>query len=137
MSDADLGLPFGKFLVLCFSNYATGDQLAPCGHSLQRDCVQCYGFGSMVTSLQFSAVKMFSVCWPSSILDSNASAAYLLSDVAAVYDNEPTRAISYALNSKEYKDQIGDKPLLSESDEFVYDNEPNWGGFGSVESDSG
>lgn len=34
--------------------------------------------------------------------------------VIAVYDNEPTSIISYALSSKEYKDWVTDKPYMSE-----------------------
>lgn len=83
-----------------------------------------YSFGDMVIFLQYSTVKMFSIGLPSSTLEySNTSAASLLSDAAAVNDNEPpTWAISHALNSREYKDQIGNEPLFSESDASVYDD---------------
>lgn len=43
MSDAAWGLSFGKFLELSFSNHATANRVAPCGHSLQRDCLRYYG----------------------------------------------------------------------------------------------
>lgn len=43
MSDAAWGLSFGKFLELSFSNHATGNRVASCGHSLQRDCLRFYG----------------------------------------------------------------------------------------------
>ncbi|KAL1812713.1 hypothetical protein ACET3Z_022778 [Daucus carota] len=39
MSDATWSLPFGKFLELSFSNHATANGVASCGHSLQRDCL--------------------------------------------------------------------------------------------------
>lgn len=44
MSDAAWGLSFGKFLELSFSNHATGNRVANCGHSLQRDCLRFYGY---------------------------------------------------------------------------------------------
>ncbi|CAI8616168.1 unnamed protein product [Vicia faba] len=37
------GLSFGKFLELSFSNRATADRVANCGHSLQSDCLRFYG----------------------------------------------------------------------------------------------
>jgi len=43
MSDAAWGLSFGKFLELSFSNHATANRVATCGHSLQRDCLRYYG----------------------------------------------------------------------------------------------
>ncbi|KAF2609038.1 hypothetical protein F2Q68_00046250 [Brassica cretica] len=43
MSDAAWGLSFGKFLELSFSNHATANRVASCGHSLQRDCLRFYG----------------------------------------------------------------------------------------------
>jgi 1-phosphatidylinositol-3-phosphate 5-kinase len=44
MSDAAWGLSFGKFLELSFSNHATANRIANCGHSLQRDCLRFYGY---------------------------------------------------------------------------------------------
>jgi hypothetical protein len=44
MSDAAWGLSFGKFLELSFSNHATANRIASCGHSLQRDCLRFYGY---------------------------------------------------------------------------------------------
>lgn len=44
MSDAARGLSFGKFLELSFSNRATANRIACCGHSLQRDCLRFYGY---------------------------------------------------------------------------------------------
>lgn len=43
MSNAAWGLSFGKFLELSFSNHATANRVATCGHSLQRDCLRFYG----------------------------------------------------------------------------------------------
>lgn len=43
LSDAAWGLSFGKFLELSFSNHATANRVASCGHSLQRDCLRFYG----------------------------------------------------------------------------------------------
>ena len=43
MSDAAWGLSLGKFLELSFSNHATANRIASCGHSLQRDCLRFYG----------------------------------------------------------------------------------------------
>lgn len=44
MSDAAWGLSFGKFLELSFSNHATANRVASCGHSLQKDCLRYYGY---------------------------------------------------------------------------------------------
>lgn len=48
MSHAALGLSFGKFLELSFSNHATANRIASCGHSLQRDCLRFYGYVVMM-----------------------------------------------------------------------------------------
>lgn len=50
MSDAAWGLSFGKFLELSFSNHATANRLASCGHSLQRDCLRFYGYVACLRS---------------------------------------------------------------------------------------
>lgn len=44
MSDSAWGLSFGKFLELSFSNHATANRIAGCGHSLQKDCLRYYGY---------------------------------------------------------------------------------------------
>jgi 1-phosphatidylinositol-3-phosphate 5-kinase len=44
MSRAAWGLSFGKFLELTFSNHTTANRVAPCGHSLPRDCLRFYGY---------------------------------------------------------------------------------------------
>lgn len=98
MSDAAWGLSFGKFLELSFSKYATGNRVANCGHSLQRDCLRFYGyvtfpldavsicmvlaqtmisllplsfdrFGSMVAFFQYSPISIFCVRLPPPILE--------------------------------------------------------------------
>ncbi|CAL9102543.1 unnamed protein product [Musa textilis] len=69
MSDAAWGLSFGKFLELSFSSHATANRVASCGHSLPRDCLRFYGFGSMVAFFHYSPVDILSVCLPPSVLD--------------------------------------------------------------------
>ncbi|KAL1807694.1 hypothetical protein ACET3Z_024684 [Daucus carota] len=64
MSDAAWGLSLGKFLELSFSNHATANRVASCGHSLQRDCLRYYGFGSMVAFFRYSHIDIYSVCLP-------------------------------------------------------------------------
>ncbi|OWM86229.1 hypothetical protein CDL15_Pgr011053 [Punica granatum] len=72
MSDAAWGLSFGKFLELSFSNHATANRIATCGHSLQRDCLRYYGFGSMVAFFRYSPIDILSVCLPPSMLEFNS-----------------------------------------------------------------
>ncbi|QCD82988.1 1-phosphatidylinositol-3-phosphate 5-kinase [Vigna unguiculata] len=69
MSDAAWGLSFGKFLELSFSNHATANRVATCGHSLQRDCLRYYGFGSMVAFFRYSPIDILSVHLPPSVLE--------------------------------------------------------------------
>ncbi|PIN09518.1 Phosphatidylinositol-4-phosphate 5-kinase [Handroanthus impetiginosus] len=69
MSDAAWGLSFGKFLELSFSNHATGNRVASCGHSLQRDCLRFYGFGSMIAFFQYSPINILSVLLPPPVLE--------------------------------------------------------------------
>ncbi|KAK7252010.1 hypothetical protein RIF29_35680 [Crotalaria pallida] len=69
MSDAAWGLSFGKFLELSFSNHATANRVASCGHSLQRDCLRFYGFGSMVAFFRYSPIDILSVHLPPSALE--------------------------------------------------------------------
>ncbi|KAF9592335.1 hypothetical protein IFM89_014261 [Coptis chinensis] len=69
MSDAAWGLSFGKFLELSFSNHATANRVASCGHSLQRDCLRFYGFGRMIAFFHYSPIDILSVCLPPSLLD--------------------------------------------------------------------
>ncbi|KAI4357676.1 hypothetical protein L6164_001610 [Bauhinia variegata] len=69
MSDAAWGLSFGKFLELSFSNHATANRVATCGHSLQRDCLRYYGFGNMVAFFRYSPIDVLSVHLPPSMLE--------------------------------------------------------------------
>ncbi|KAH1122599.1 hypothetical protein J1N35_005759 [Gossypium stocksii] len=69
MSDAAWGLSFGKFLELSFSNHATANRVATCGHSLQRDCLRFYGFGNMVAFFRYSPIDILSVHLPPSTLE--------------------------------------------------------------------
>ncbi|KAJ4792906.1 1-phosphatidylinositol 3-phosphate 5-kinase [Rhynchospora pubera] len=69
MSNAAWGLSFGKFLELSFSNHTTANRVAGCGHSLQRDCLRFYGFGSMVAVFRYSPVDILSVKVPPSVMD--------------------------------------------------------------------
>ncbi|PON78735.1 Chaperonin Cpn60/TCP-1 family [Parasponia andersonii] len=71
MSDAAWGLSFGKFLELSFSNHATANRIATCGHSLQKDCLRYYGFGSMVAFFRYSPIDILSVHLPPSVLEFN------------------------------------------------------------------
>ncbi|XP_074295587.1 putative 1-phosphatidylinositol-3-phosphate 5-kinase FAB1C [Silene latifolia] len=73
MSDAAWGLSFGKFLELSFSNHATANRVASCGHSIQRDCLRFYGFGSMVAFFHYSPIDILTVHLPPSVLEFNGS----------------------------------------------------------------
>ncbi|PHT40465.1 hypothetical protein CQW23_19319 [Capsicum baccatum] len=64
ISDAAWGLSYGKFLELSFSNHTTANRVASCGHSLQRDCLQYYGCGSMVAFFRYSPIDILTVCLP-------------------------------------------------------------------------
>ncbi|WCJ33529.1 1-phosphatidylinositol-3-phosphate 5-kinase FAB1B [Euphorbia peplus] len=107
MSDAAWGLSFGKFLELSFSNHATANRVAPCGHSLQRDCLRFYGFGSMVAFFRYSPIDILNVHLPPSMLEFNGhvqqewmkkEADELLGNVEAFYAE-----ISDVLDSMEDK----------------------------------
>ncbi|KAJ4801084.1 1-phosphatidylinositol 3-phosphate 5-kinase [Rhynchospora pubera] len=69
MSRAAWGLSFGKFLELSFSNHTSANRIAPCGHSLPKDCLRFYGFGSMVALFQYSSTDILSVSLPPPVLD--------------------------------------------------------------------
>ncbi|XP_052881581.1 putative 1-phosphatidylinositol-3-phosphate 5-kinase FAB1C isoform X7 [Gossypium arboreum] len=69
MSDAAWGLSFGKFLELSFSNHATANRVATCGHSLQRDCLRFYGFGNMIAFFRYTPIDILSVHLPLSMLE--------------------------------------------------------------------
>jgi 1-phosphatidylinositol-3-phosphate 5-kinase len=116
MSDAAWGLSFGKFLELSFSNHATANRVATCGHSLQKDCVRYYGFGSMVAFFRYSPVNILSVCLPPSVLDFDGQfqqvwllkeAAELSRKIEALYNE-----ISSVLVSIEQKITLSDTSEL-------------------------
>ncbi|KAH9314030.1 hypothetical protein KI387_022657, partial [Taxus chinensis] len=71
MSDAAWGLSFGKFLELSFSNHAAASRVASCGHSLHRDCLRFYGFGSTIACFRYSSISVLSVYLPPSKLEFN------------------------------------------------------------------
>ncbi|GLT56179.1 hypothetical protein SLA2020_292430 [Shorea laevis] len=71
MSDAAWGLSFGKFLELSFSNHAAASRVASCGHSLHRDCLRFYGFGTMVACFQYASIHVHSVYLPPPKLEFN------------------------------------------------------------------
>ncbi|KAL9229278.1 hypothetical protein vseg_004763 [Gypsophila vaccaria] len=73
MSDAAWGLSFGKFLELSFSNHATANRVASCGHSIQRDCLRFYGFGSMIAFFHYSTIDILTVHLPPSMLEFNGN----------------------------------------------------------------
>ncbi|XP_050235071.1 putative 1-phosphatidylinositol-3-phosphate 5-kinase FAB1C [Mercurialis annua] len=122
MSDAAWGLSFGKFLELSFSNHATANRVAPCGHSLQRDCLRFYGFGSMVAFFRYSPIDILNVYLPPSMLEFNGhtqqewiskEAAELLGNMEAFYAE-----ISDVLDSMEEKSKSFGKEL-SDSNELL------------------
>ncbi|KAI7745225.1 hypothetical protein M8C21_029913 [Ambrosia artemisiifolia] len=84
MSDAARGLSFGKFLELSFSNHATANRIAGCGHSLQRDCLRFYGLGNMVVFFRYSSIDILSVRLPPSVLqfDGHVQQGWLKKEVA-------------------------------------------------------
>ncbi|CAI9097354.1 OLC1v1033756C4 [Oldenlandia corymbosa var. corymbosa] len=71
MSDAAWGLSFGKFLELCFSNQAAVNGVASCGHSLGQDCLQFYGFGSMVACFYYTPIDVHTIHLPRPKLEFN------------------------------------------------------------------
>ncbi|KAI9084110.1 hypothetical protein K1719_033908 [Acacia pycnantha] len=105
MSDAAWGLSLGKFLELSFSNHATANRVAPCGHSLQRDCLRYYGFGSMVAFFRYSPIDILCVHLPPLVMEFDHNQEWirkesreLLSHVETLY-----REISDVLESLEKK----------------------------------
>ncbi|ESQ28102.1 hypothetical protein EUTSA_v10018002mg [Eutrema salsugineum] len=110
MSDAAWGLSFGKFLELSFSNHATANRVASCGHSLQRDCLRFYGFGNMVAFFRYSPINILTVFLPPSMLEFNShpqqdwirtEAAELMSKMRSMYAE-----ISGMLNRMEEKSSL-------------------------------
>ncbi|KAH7840020.1 hypothetical protein Vadar_011497 [Vaccinium darrowii] len=137
MSDAAWGLSFGKFLELSFSNHATANRVASCGHSLQKDCLRYYGFGSMVAFFRYSPIDILSVHLPPSVLEFNGhlqqkwirkEAAELLSKMEALYKDLSAvlNSIEHALgfeksNASELRDHIMELKdlLIKESSDYV------------------
>ncbi|KFK44391.1 hypothetical protein AALP_AA1G251400 [Arabis alpina] len=72
MSDTASRLSFGKFLELSFSNRETANRVASCGHSLQRDCLQFFGFGSMAVFFRYSPINILTVHLPPPVLEFNS-----------------------------------------------------------------
>uniref|UniRef100_A0A1J3DVW4 1-phosphatidylinositol-3-phosphate 5-kinase n=1 Tax=Noccaea caerulescens TaxID=107243 RepID=A0A1J3DVW4_NOCCA len=118
MSDAAWGLSFGKFLELSFSNHATANRVASCGHSLQRDCLRFYGFGNMVAFFRYSPINILTVFLPPSMLEFNshhqqewirAEAAELMGKMRTMYEE-----ITVMLNRMEERSSLLD-PEQSEA----------------------
>ncbi|KDP38042.1 hypothetical protein JCGZ_04685 [Jatropha curcas] len=117
MSDAAWGLSFGKFLELSFSNHATANRVAPCGHSLQRDCLRFYGFGNMVAFFRYSPIDILNVHLPPSVLEFNGhvqqewitkEAAELLGNVEAFYAEISDVVDSMEQRSKSFGSELSD-----------------------------
>uniref|UniRef100_A0ACD5XVN0 Uncharacterized protein n=1 Tax=Avena sativa TaxID=4498 RepID=A0ACD5XVN0_AVESA len=88
LSDAAWGLSFGKFLELSFSNHATANRIASCGHSLQRDCLRFYGYGNMVAAFHYSPMATISVNLPPSVLnfDCHGMQDWVKGEAVTVFD---------------------------------------------------
>ncbi|KAL8241859.1 hypothetical protein R6Q59_012161 [Mikania micrantha] len=117
MSDAAWGLSLGKFLELSFSNHATANRVASCGHSLQRDCLRFYGMGNMVAFFRYSPINVLSVHLPPSVLQFGdhfqqdwlkKEVEELLSKAEAIYEE-----ILHVLNEIEAKNELPDSYELS------------------------
>lgn len=50
ISSAARGLSFGKFLELSFSLYSSSSKISSCSHSLHRDFLYFFGYGSFTIS---------------------------------------------------------------------------------------
>ncbi|XP_051145938.1 putative 1-phosphatidylinositol-3-phosphate 5-kinase FAB1C isoform X2 [Andrographis paniculata] len=121
MSNAAWGLSFGKFLELGFSNQATGNRVASCGHSLQRDCLRFYGFGSMVALFRYSPISVLSVHLPPSVLESSGpqeqrwiakEALEVLRQAKALYDEISGMLEKFKLKTVTSKDDFSDSTKL-------------------------
>lgn len=126
MSDAAWGLSFGKFLELSFSNHATANRVATCGHSLQRDCLRYYGFGSMVAFFRYSPIDILSVHLPPSKLEFNVPQQEWLRKEAAVLTDKVENlyvAMSDVLDNVEQKSMfLGHESLdTSEIQSYIKD----------------
>ncbi|KAF5777306.1 putative 1-phosphatidylinositol-3-phosphate 5-kinase [Helianthus annuus] len=117
MSDAAWGLSLGKFLELSFSNHATANRVASCGHSLQRDCLRFYGMGNMVAFFRYSPIDILSVHLPPPVLQFGyhfqqdwlkKEVAELLNKLEALYEE-----LLHVLNGIEAKNELPDSDELS------------------------
>ncbi|KAI3796112.1 hypothetical protein L1987_38776 [Smallanthus sonchifolius] len=121
MSDAAWGLSFGKFLELSFSNHATANRIAGCGHSLQRDCLRFYGLGNMVIFFRYSPIDILSVRLPPFVLQfgGHVQQGWLKKEVVELLSKTKTlyNEISDVLRETEQKCiSGGDKHGLSNSE---------------------
>ncbi|XP_019055743.1 PREDICTED: putative 1-phosphatidylinositol-3-phosphate 5-kinase FAB1D [Nelumbo nucifera] len=71
ISTVSLGLSFGKFLELSFSNHYTSCRLSNCTHSLFGDSLFFYGLGPTVAMFRYSPVDIYTVSMPPQILEFN------------------------------------------------------------------
>uniref|UniRef100_A0A7N0TLC9 1-phosphatidylinositol-3-phosphate 5-kinase n=2 Tax=Kalanchoe fedtschenkoi TaxID=63787 RepID=A0A7N0TLC9_KALFE len=114
MSDAAWGLSFGKFLELSFSNHATANRVATCGHSLQRDCLRYYGFDNMVAFFRYSPIDILSVHLPPSLIefDDHVQDSWIKKEAAELLSKTETlyAEISNVLQSIEQKSTFGRDP---------------------------
>ncbi|KAJ0679541.1 putative 1-phosphatidylinositol-3-phosphate 5-kinase chromatin regulator PHD family [Helianthus annuus] len=123
MSEAAWGLSFGKFLELSFSNHATANRIAGCGHSLQRDCLRFYGLGNMVAFFRYSSIDILSVRLPPSVLQfgGHVQQGWLTKEAVEVLSKTKTfyNEISDALRETEQKCiSGGDKHEVSDTSEL-------------------
>uniref|UniRef100_A0A7N1A8F9 1-phosphatidylinositol-3-phosphate 5-kinase n=3 Tax=Kalanchoe fedtschenkoi TaxID=63787 RepID=A0A7N1A8F9_KALFE len=114
MSDAAWGLSFGKFLELSFSNHATANRVATCGHSLQRDCLRYYGSGNMVAFFRYSPIDILSVHLPPSLIefDDHIQDSWIKKEAAELLSKAETlyAEVSSVLHSIEQKSTAGRDP---------------------------
>ncbi|RZC61333.1 hypothetical protein C5167_023081 [Papaver somniferum] len=141
MSDAAWGLSFGKFLELSFSNHATANRVANCGHSLQRDCLRFYGFGSMVAFFHYSSIDIVSVRLPPAMLEFDGhdqlewvkkEAAELAKKMEVLYaevfdvlhkiEQEGTSAGHQRSDGGEFYDHIADLKALLKRERNAYED---------------
>ncbi|GJN17008.1 hypothetical protein PR202_gb04046 [Eleusine coracana subsp. coracana] len=69
ISSSARNLSFGKFLELSFSTHSSAKKLSTCGHSLHRDCLRFFGFGSKVAMFRYSSVEIYSAHKPPLMLE--------------------------------------------------------------------
>ncbi|KAK3166114.1 hypothetical protein QOZ80_1AG0041600 [Eleusine coracana subsp. coracana] len=69
ISSSARNLSFGKFLELSFSTHSSAKKLSTCGHSLHRDCLRFFGFGSKIAMFRYSSVEIYSALKPPLMLE--------------------------------------------------------------------